>query len=218
MSEFTLILGNKNYSSWSVRAWLAAKQTGVPFDEIVIPLDRPETAREIAVHSPSGRVPVLKQGDLAVWDSLAIAEFLAEGYPHAGLWPEDRAARAVARSVAAEMHSGFQTLRSQMPMNARASKPGRPRTPELDADIGRITALWRDCRDRFGQGGPFLFGRSSAADAFFAPVVSRFITYEVELDPVCRAYADVVMSWSFVVEWFAAAEAEPWAAERYDAL
>lgn len=218
MSGFTLVLGNKNYSSWSVRAWLAAKQTGIGFDEIVVPLDRPETAEAIAKHSPSGRVPVLKHDGLVVWDSLAIVEYLAERYPEAGLWPADAAARAVARSVSAEMHASFPALRSQMPMNARASKPGRERTAEVESDIRRIMALWGDCRRRFGEGGPFLFGRSSAADAFFAPVVSRFKTYGVELDEVSRVYADVVLSWSFVVEWFVDAQAEPWTADRYDSL
>lgn len=218
MSALTLVLGNKNYSSWSVRAWLAARQTALAFEDIVVPLDHPTTAREIAAHSPSGRVPVLKADGLVVWDSLAIIEYLAEHDPDAGLWPADPAARAVARSVCAEMHAGFQALRGQMPMNARAAKLGRARTAEVDADIARIGAIWRDCRERFGEGGPFLFGRSSAADAVFAPVVSRFRTYGVELDPVAGAYAEAILSWSFVVEWFAAAEAEPWGIQRYDSL
>ncbi len=217
MPEFTLVLGNKNYSSWSVRAWLAAKRTGVAFDEIVIPLDQPSTVSAIAAHSPSGKVPVLKMADgLLVWDSLAIGEYLAERYPEAELWPAAEEARAVARAVVAEMHAGFQALRSQCAMNVRARKPARFRTPELEADIRRIVMLWNDCRRRFGGEGPFLFGAWTLADAFFAPVVSRFVTYRVGVDTVCQAYMEAVLETAAVKEWFAAARAEPWTAPKFE--
>jgi glutathione S-transferase len=218
--DFTLVLGNKNYSSWSIRAWLAARQTGAPFDEITVPLDQPSTASDIAAHSPSGKVPVLKaDSGLIVWDSLAIGEYLAERYPAAGLWPDGVAARATARSVVAEMHAGFPALRSQHPMNVRAAKPRPTRTAEVEADIRRITTLWSDCRRRFGAAGdrgPFLFGAWSLADAFYAPVVSRFTTYRVDVDAICRTYMEAVLKTPMVVEWFAAAMAEPWAAPKFD--
>jgi glutathione S-transferase len=218
VADFTLVLGNKNYSSWSVRAWLAAKQTGTAFDEITIPLDQPTTASEIAAHSPSGRVPVLKRGGLVVWDSLAIGEYLAERYPAAGLWPAAEDARATARAAAAEMHAGFPALRAQLPMNVRAVKPAGAVIPEAETDIHRIAALWSGCRRRFGAKGPFLFGAWSLADAFYAPVVSRFTTYRVGVDAVCQAYMEAVLEASMVAEWFAAARAEPWAIAKYDTV
>jgi glutathione S-transferase len=207
-------MANKNYSSWSIRAWLAMKQTGAPFAEIVIPLDRPETAATIAAHSPSGLLPVLRHGRIVVWDSLAIAEYLAERFPDAGLWPK----AAKARAVAAEMHSSFRELRTHMPINARATLSGLDGTDRARADLRRIFQLWRDCRARFGAGGAFLFGGWTIADAFFAPVVSRINTYAVDLDPVCRAYADAVLAAPAVVEWFAAARAEEWAIDKYDRM
>lgn len=224
MADFTLVLANKNYSSWSVRAWLAARQTDAPFEEIVIPLDQSATAGEIAAHSPSGKVPVLKTDGLVIWDSLAIVEYLAERYPSAGLWPAAAEARATARAACAEMHAGFHALRSQHPMNVRTARPGRTRSAELEADIRRITTLWRDCRQRFGRNeetgrhGRFLFGAWSAADAFYAPVVSRFITYGVEVDDNCRDYIEAVLDTPMVAEWFAAARAEPWTMPRFDTL
>ena len=216
MATLSLVIANKTYSSWSLRAWLALKRTAEAFEEIVIPLDRPETAAEIALHTPAGKVPVLKDGAMTVWDSLAIVEYLAERFPAAKLWPEAADARAHARAVTAEMHAGFQALRQNMPMNVRASKPGRGRTPEVEADVARIAQLWRDCRARFGQGGPFLFGPFSAADCFYAPVVTRFVTYGVTLDPVCQAYADAVLVWPALVEWCTAARAEPWRIAKYE--
>lgn len=218
MSALTLILGNKNYSSWSMRPWLALAQTGAAYEEIVIPLDRPETAASIAAYSPSGKVPVLRDGELTVWDSLAIIEYLAERFPEAGLWPAAADARAIARSVSAEMHAGFQALRTHMPMNIRAALPGRGRADGVEADIARVTAIWRDCRSRFGGDGAFLFGAFSAADAMFAPVVTRFQTFAVDLDPVSRAYADAVLNWPIVAAWCKAAADEPWSQARYDDL
>lgn len=217
MANYTLILGNKNYSSWSLRAWLCAKQSGASFDELVIPLDTPETAAQLRAHSPSGRVPVLRAGELAIWDSLAIAEYLAERHPEAHLWPADAEARAVARSASAEMHSGFTALRSSMPMNVRRTAPRAGILRDVQQDIARIVAIWRDCRARFGSGGPFLFGGFSIADAMYAPVVSRFKSYAVPVeDAACKAYLAAVWEWPAMKEWRAAAAAETARNPKYD--
>jgi glutathione S-transferase len=204
----TLYVGNRNYSSWSLRAHLMAAHVGVPFDEVMIPLDTPASHDAIVERSPSGRVPALHHDGVVVWDSLAIAEYLAETFPKAKLWPEDRAARAVARSVSAEMHAGFASLRASMPMNLRAKHPGYGRTIGALRDIERIVALWNDCRARFGRGGPFLFGAFSAADAMYAPVVARFVTYDVTLDDAGDAYAEAVRALPALVEWTRAAVTE----------
>jgi glutathione S-transferase len=209
MSELTLVVGSKNYSSWSLRPYLALAQTGQPFREVVIALDEPDTAAKISQHSSSGRVPVLHHGTLAIWDSLAICEYLAETFPQARLWPEDKQARAIARSVVAEMHSSFSHLRQNMTMDIRGRKPGKGRAPGVAEDIARIQALWNECRSRFGQGGPFLFGPFTIADAFYAPVVTRFVTYEVELDAVGRAYRDAVLELPALKTWTEAALKEP---------
>ncbi|HET8728690.1 MAG TPA: glutathione S-transferase family protein [Alphaproteobacteria bacterium] len=210
MGDLTLIIANKTYSSWSLRAWLALKATGAPFKEVLVPLGQPETRRAILQHTQSGRVPALKTGDLTIWDSLAVGEYLSEAFPDAGLWPGGRDARAVARSVVAEMHSGFADLRRHLPMDLKHDRSGKAQTPEVDADIGRILELWRTCRARFGAGGPFLFGGFSLADAFYAPVVTRFATYGVELDPVCTAYSEAVLDLPSMREWKRDALAEPW--------
>ena len=207
MTPLTLVIGNKNYSSWSLRPWLAMKQAGLDFVEVRIPLDTPETRARISRYSPSGRVPVLIHDDLTIWDSLAICEYLAEQFPGHGL-PEDRAARAIARSVSAEMHSGFSNLRQHMPMDCRARLPGQGRVPGVQSDIDRVTEIWRTCRQQFGAGGDFLFGQFTLADAMYAPVVSRFVTYSVELDETAKAYADAVWSLPAMQEWVAAAAAE----------
>ena len=217
MSGFTLVIGNKNYSSWSLRPWLAMKMAGVEFAEVVIPLRRDATATEIARHSPGGKVPALRHGELVVWESIAILEYIAEAFPEARLWPEQRQARAVARAVSAEMHAGFVALRTHMPMNIRGSKSGRGRTPEVEKDIRRIVALWEDCRARFGAGGPFLFGAFGNADAMYAPVVTRFNTYGVALEGLARAYADAILALPPMREWFAAAAAEFWTIAETDA-
>ena len=210
MGRLTLVIGNKNYSSWSLRAWLALKKTGVEFDELLIPLSRPETEAAIKAHSPSGRVPVLKDGDREIWDSLAIGEYLAERFPEAGLWPADAGMRALARSICAEMHSGFPALRGGMPMNLRARLPGKGRSPEVGADIARVQEIWETCRGRVGEDGLFLFGGFTLADAFYAPVVSRFHTYDVATGDVCRAYAEAVWAWPDLQDWAAAASKEPY--------
>jgi glutathione S-transferase len=209
MAEFTIYLGNKNYSSWSMRPWLALKQTGAEFDEVVIPLDEPTSRTTILGYSPSARVPALKHGEHTVWDSLAICEYLAELFPAARLWPEDRIERAHARSISAEMHAGFAALREHLPMNIRSSFPGRGVTPEVQADINRIVAIWIQCRTRHAAGGPFLFGHFTIADAMYAPVVTRFRTYRIPLDEIAQAYADAVWALPAVQEWAAAAKNEP---------
>ena len=217
MGVLKIVLGNKNYSSWSLRAWVALKHLGVPFEEQVIPLDQPSTAEQIRKFSPSGRVPVLIDGDAAVWDSLAICEYLNERFPDGKLWPVQAKARAVARSVSAEMHSGFTALRQHLPMKFRESFPPRTLAPEVQADIARIVELWTDCRARFGGGGPFLFGAFSIADAMYTPVVSRFRTYAVPLKGVAAAYAQAIWSLPSVQDWLAAARAETFGMSRYDA-
>jgi glutathione S-transferase len=209
-SQFTLVVGNKNYSSWSLRGWLATRAAEVAFDEVLVRLSEPGSKAELLKHSPAGKVPVLKHGERVVWDSLAIVEYLAEIRPDAGLWPADTVARAHARSIAAEMHSGFQALRARMPMNLRKSLPGKGRGRKVTQDIERIRAIWRDCRARHGAQGPFLFGQFSAADAMYAPVATRFRTYAVELDDVCRDYMDAVLGRADFLEWRAAALEEPW--------
>lgn len=209
MSELTLIVASKNYSSWSLRAYLALAHTGQPFREVVIALDEPTTVSEIARYSPSGNLPVLQHGALTLWDSLAICEYLAETFPEAKLWPQDKTARAVARSVVAEMHSSFGALRRNMPMNLHARKPGHGRAPGVADDITRVQKVWNECRQRFGQGGPFLFGPFTIADAFYAPVVTRFVTYDVQLDEVSRAYRDAVMALPSFKTWLEAAKHEP---------
>jgi glutathione S-transferase len=213
MPSLTIAIGNKNYSSWSLRSWLALEHVGAPYREVVIPLGRPETRALIAQHTPSGRVPALRHDDVTVWDSLAINEHLAEAFPDARLWPEDRAARACARAVSAEMHSGFSALRATMPMNVKSRFPGYGRTPGSLRDIERIRTLWSDCRTRFGQGGPYLFGRFSVADAMYAPVVFRFRTYGVSLDAVQKAYLDAMLAHPGMQKWARAAEAEEWTIE-----
>ena len=216
MTALTLVLGNKNYSSWSLRAWLALEATGAVFDEIVIPLWLDGAKEQILAHSPSGKVPALRHGDLVVWESLAICEHLAEAFPDAGLWPADPAARAAARSASHEMHAGFMALRRAMPMNCRASKPGRGMADGVAADIERVGAIWRDCRERFGAGGALLFGGFTIADAMFAPVASRFRTYGVALDPVSTAYVQAVHALPAMRSWIAAAEAEPHTVDQFE--
>ncbi len=214
MSRLTLVIGNKNYSSWSLRAWLALRQNGVAFDEELVRLSEPGSREALLAHSPAGKVPVLKHGERVVWDSLAILEYLAELLPEARLWPEDGDARTLARCIAAEMHSGFGALRAHMPMNLRKSLPGRGRAPGVADDIARITAIWRECRARYGGGGPFLFGRFSAADAMYAPVATRFRTYAVEIDPVSGAYVEAIHRLPAFAAWHAAALEEPWVIEE----
>lgn len=208
MTKPLLVIGNKNYSSWSLRAWLVARKSGLDFEEKRIPLNTPEFESAIATYSPTRRVPVLQDQGLVIWDSLGIAEYLNETYANHTLWPGETKTRAIARCATAEMHSGFPTLRHGMPMNVRARGRGVPSSPALDADIARIISLWQQCRDVYGAAGPWLFGAFSIADAFFAPVVFRFITYGVPLTPVAQAYVEWVQADAEIQTWVQAARAE----------
>ncbi len=211
-----LLIGNKSYSSWSFRPWLAMKVAGIPFAEEVISLDAANFRERVRAISPTGKVPCLIDGENHVWESLAILEHLAEKHPQAGLWPADESARAHARSIAAEMHAGFSPLRQHYPMNLRRAIRHRKPTAEVVDNISRIDAMWSDCRARFGRGGPFLFGAFGAADAMYAPVVSRFHTYAVEVRRETRAYMDAMMALPAWGEWCAAALQEPWILPQYD--
>lgn len=203
----TLYVGSKRYSSWSLRPYVALSHAGASFETRTIFLDMSQTKANILAVSPAGKVPVLHDGPLAIWDSLAICEYAAELYPQANLWPGDRALRARARSIAAEMHSGFAALRKSMPMDLGAKKPEVDRTPEVDADISRIAAIWNDCLSK--TGGPFLFGSFTNADAMFAPVATRFVTYGVELDAACARYVTALHDLPAMKQWHADAAAEP---------
>jgi glutathione S-transferase len=206
----TLVIGNKNYSSWSFRPWIAMQAAGIPFAERVISLGDPEFKPSLLKLSPAGKVPVLIDGATHVWESLAILEYLAERFPAAALWPADPTARAHARTIASEMHAGFVPLRRHCPMNFWRPIKRRALPEDVAANVARIDAMWTDCRARFGAGGPFLFGSFSAADAMYAPVVSRFHTYDVELGSASRAYTAAVMALPAWAEWKAAAVKEPW--------
>jgi glutathione S-transferase len=203
-----LVIGNKNYSSWSMRPWVLMRQAAIAFEEIQLKFDDSGKPRGVDPYSPSGKVPVLLIDGEAVWDSLAICETLAEMYPEKQLWPALPSARRVARSICAEMHSGFQSLRTAMPMNIRARHPGRGMTPPAKKDIERVVALWTQCRTRFGADGDLLFGRFSVADAYYAPVVMRFETYAVALPPLAQAYCEAVRALPAVREWCEAARRE----------
>lgn len=211
MSDLTLYIGNKNYSSWSLRPWMLMKHLGVEFDEQLIQLDTPMFKEHLAkIGGPSGRVPVLKHGDIIIWDSLAICEYIAELTGKG--WPKDRIARAYARSVCAEMHSGFSNLRSEWPFNARARNRRPALTPNLEADIDRIDEIWIDCRRKFGESkdGPWLFGEYTIADAMYAPVVLRFNTYRAQVSDTTRWYMAAVLEDAPLQEWVQAAQKEPW--------
>jgi glutathione S-transferase len=211
MSDLTLYIGNKNYSSWSLRPWMLLKHLGLEFTEQVIPLDTPTFKEQVAkIGGPSGRVPLLKHGDHVIWDSLAICEYIAELTGKG--WPKERLVRAYARSVCAEMHSGFAHLRSEWPFNARARNRRPALTPNLEADIDRIDEIWIDCRRKFGesQDGPWLFGEYTIADAMYAPVVLRFNTYRAQVSDTTRWYMAAVLEDAPLQEWVQAAQKEPW--------
>lgn len=208
MSSLHLVVGNKNFSSWSMRPWVALRQAGIPFRETVILLDTPTAREEKLAHSPAGKVPILHDGEVTVWDSLAICEYLAETHPEENLWPADPAARAQARSICAEMHAGFNDLRKDLPMNCRARK----RTGELSAgtraDLDRIATMWTETRKSFGKGGAFLFGAPTIADAFYAPVASRMRTYGIEPGGEVTVYRDALLTSPAVQQWHTDAAAE----------
>jgi glutathione S-transferase len=213
-----LVIADKNYSSWSMRPWVLMRHVGIPFDEVLIELDKSDTAARIREHTLSGRLPCLVTDDgQSVWDSLAILETLAERYPHHAFWPVDAAARAHARAIASEMHAGFAALRSSMSMNIRAKSPGTGATPASLADVARIDEIWCECLARYG--GPFLFGASfGIADAMYAPVVMRFNTYVPKLSEAARQYAERVTAVPAVREWIDAAHRETHAIGKYDSM
>ncbi|MDH4073847.1 MAG: glutathione S-transferase family protein [Gammaproteobacteria bacterium] len=212
-----LVIGNKNYSSWSLRAWFLLKEAGFEFGEHRIPLDTDTSAGEIARFSPAGRVPVLLIGEEVIWDTLAIAETVAERWPDRKLWPDDPAARAHARAVSAEMHSGFADLREAMPMNCRAMGRKVSLTDGVAADIDRIFAIWSDCHRRYGAGGDWLFGRFSVADAMYAPVVLRFRTYGINLSESASVYPARLMESTALQEWLLESESETEVIEQDEA-
>ena len=210
MAKLHLVIANKNYSSWSLRPWMAMTMAGLPFDESMILLDTPTMKKEIAEHSGAGRLPVLHYGKTTIWETLAILEYLAETFPEKNLWPKSKAARAVARAISNEMHAGFIGLRNACPMNLR--RPQRPvvLNEATKADVSRIEEIWRECRKTYGKGGKFLFGRFCNADAMFAPVVTRFDTYAIPVAKDTRAYMDAVMATKAFQTWKAAALKETW--------
>jgi glutathione S-transferase len=205
-----LVIGNKAYSSWSLRPWIMMTVMGLRFEEIVIPMGRPETRSAMLAHAPTGLVPVLVDGDHRIWETLAILEYLADRFPDAGVWPRDMAARAHARTIAAEMHAGFAAFRKDCPFNIRRAVKAHQPSPEGLKAAERIDALWQDARARFGGAGPFLFGAFTAADAMYAPVVNRFHVYDVPRSATAQAYMDAIMALPAWAAWQAGAKAEPW--------
>lgn len=209
MHKFTLIIGNKNYSSWSLRAWLALKAAKADFKEIYIPLRQTDTKEQILRHSPSGLVPALQHEGIVVWDSLAICEYIAELFPEKKLWPEDRKARAIARSVSAEMHAGFMPLRMNFPMDIQGFFKDFTIPADAEKSIDRIFQLWQTTKEHYGKNGDFLFGHFTIADIMYAPVVTRFKTYDVSVkNPVCKAYMDAIWNFPAMQEWISEAQKE----------
>jgi glutathione S-transferase len=211
-----LAIANKRYSSWSFRPWIVLRHFDIPFTEIVIPLAQETTRTDILRYSPTAKCPCLQDGSVTVWDSLAIIEYLAESFPDLAIWPRDRGARAQARALSAEMHSGFMAVRSNLPMNMQREPAPIHFVPEVTADVARIEAGFAEARRAFGAGGDFLFGDFSAADAMFAPVVSRFHTYSVAVSPATRTYMDAMQRLPAFKEWVAGAQAESWHIAKYD--
>jgi glutathione S-transferase len=218
LMALTLVIGNKNYSSWSMRPWLALKACNIAFDEVSVRLYTGDADKQhILKFSRSGKVPVLVDGDVTIWDSLAIIEYIAERFPEARLWPEDRAMRAHARSVSAEMHSGFAALRNECGMNLHRPAGAKALSPDARADIARIQESWAECRGRYGKLGPYLFGAFSGADAMYAPVVHRFRTYAIEATPAVRDYMETMMVLPAFQEWTRAGLAETLVIEKFEA-
>lgn len=205
-----LILGNKNYSSWSLRPWIAMRHAGIDFEEEVIPLYEPGSREKVLQYSPAGKVPVLIDDGIPIWESLAILEHLAEKFPKAALWPADETARAHGRAISAEMHAGFGALRRHCPMNMRRKRRKLALTPDVAEDVRRIEVIWTDSRERFGSSGPFLLGPFSIADAMYAPVVSRFFSYDIGVGAAAEAYMVAMMSLPAWKEWETAGAHEPW--------
>jgi len=214
VSEFKLIIGNKAYSSWSLRGWLALKAAGIDFELEVIPLFEDGHAETMKAKTPAGKVPVLQHGDVTVWESLAIAEYVNELQPDAKLWPENRAARAYARAISSEMATGFPAVRSEFPMNVRRMIPGIKPSPQAQAEIERIQSIWTHCRTNYGLGGPFLFGTFSIADVMYAPMALHFETYGIRGDVVSETYKTVITGLKWIKNWKEAARAEEWVIEE----
>jgi glutathione S-transferase len=214
--QLTIVIANKAYSSWSFRPWILMRHFGVPFDEIVIPMAQENTRAEMLRYSPTGKCPCLCDGDIIVWDSLAIIEYVAESFPEHAIWPKLRASRAEARSLGAEMHSGFMNLRAHLPMNMRRRVSARALTSEAAADLARLEQAFAQTRARFGESGAFLFGEFSAADAMFAPMLSRLHVYDVTVSAITRAYMDAMMTLPAWRDWSAGAAAEGWTIQKYD--
>ncbi|MBL0319930.1 MAG: glutathione S-transferase family protein [Alphaproteobacteria bacterium] len=210
MSSLKLVIGNKNYSSWSLRAWLAAKHAEVPFEENLIPLFQADSKAKLIQHSASGRAPVLVHNGFVIWDSLAISEYLAELFPERHFWPRDSFARAWARSIVAEMHSGFIPLRKAFRMDLKRVSQPVDAPEEALKDVARIQDIWEQSRQQYGQSGPFLMGEYSLADMFYAPVVTRFVSYGISLSPICLAYIDTMIAHPHMQEWHQEAVKEPW--------
>jgi glutathione S-transferase len=213
-----LIVANKAYSSWSLRPWILLAHFKIPFDEVVIPMDRPESRAAMLEYAPSAKCPSLHDGGIAVWESLAIMEYVAEAYPEKAIWPRGKAARAHARALSSEMHAGFSALRQACPTNFRRKPRAIPLSDEVLADVFRIEAAFAHARETFGKAGSFLFGRFSAADAMFAPVVNRFHAYDIQVAQPTRAYMEAIMALPAWKAWIADAEAEPWRIEKYEAI
>jgi glutathione S-transferase len=211
-----LVIANKAYSSWSQRPWILMRHFGLAFEETVIPMGRPETRAEMLAYAPTGKCPALVDGDVVVWESLAILEYLAEAFPDLPIWPRDKAVRALARALSSEMHAGFMALRNHCPTQYRRAVRKIDLTPAVEADVARIEAAWADARGRFG--GPFLFGAFSAADAMFAPVVNRLHTYDIPVSAPTRAYMDAMRGLPAWLAWEAGAKEEPWSLAHYDAI
>ena len=211
-----LVIANKAYSSWSLRPWMLMTALGIPFEETVIPMYQPETKARMLSFGPTGKCPVLVDGDVTVWESLAIMEYLAETFPDKPVWPRDAGARAHARAISSEMHAGFQGLRQRCPMNLLKRFKTPEITDQMQADIARLEAMWKGTRERFGAGGPFLFGAFSAADAMYAPVVTRLDTYQIPVSAPTRAYLDAVLAQPAFVAWRTSALAEPWTIPHYE--
>ncbi len=214
MEKLTLVIGNKNYSSWSLRPWIVLTHFKIPFNEVLIPLALPESKKQVLKYSPTGKVPLLKYGKITVWESLAICDYVADLFPKKNMWPKDPAKRAYARSVASEMHAGFFNLRKACPMNVK-KRTTINLTPEVEKDIKRITTMWDDARKRFGKGGDFLFGDFSIADAMYMPIVARFRTYNISVGKSARKYMDTMLNLPAFKEWEHAALKETWVIERH---
>ena len=211
-----LVIANKLYSSWSLRPWMVMTALGIPFTETVIPMKQPDSRERILKYSPTGKCPVLIDGDVTIWESIAIIEYLAERFPDRGIWPRDLKARAHARAISAEMHAGFQALRQNCPMNLAARFAPKDWHDGVKADIARLEEMWAGTRKRFGVGGPFLFGAFSAADAMYAPGVTRLDTFQHAVKPETRAYMDAILRHSALMKWRIAALAEPWTIDEYE--